>query len=381
MQDFDTSKTRVVYLLGAGATHACVDFANASQGLLMSHLGEPLAKAIGDLSRTKLEYVELEDLVNQIIDDSTDYEHIITFLDESPSAVHRRFAGELRAVFHQTLSSRLHQLAQELEPDHFRLYSVFLDMYRLPTFDERLQGILSLNYDDYLEEAIHDVFGTSADYGIRVRGVGNPAQDAPRLLKLHGSFSWRDTWPVVWGADDTEPLWIPPGIHKTKTRYPFNQLWALARELLECDVLRVIGCRLSSRDWDLISLLFTTVHSHANDHTYTIEVIDHPRHTENLKVEYRYLPIKSIFEIEEMGIGRTLLSERAEMPGHLVDDEQMSFSRLSRELRDAIIEGCGDRENWFALWLQQIATAVWLTLPEDDKQGDRPLARFLEDVR
>jgi hypothetical protein len=54
-------------------------------------------------------------------------------------------------------------------------------------------------------------------------------------------------------------LWIPPSIEKVKDRYPFNLLWGKAFELLlNCDVLRIVGCNLSQNDWGLISLLFNT---------------------------------------------------------------------------------------------------------------------------
>ena len=347
----------------------------------MRHLGDPLARAVGNLTRSNPEYADLQDLVNDIIDSSTDYEQIITFLDESPSAIHRRFAEELKSTFHATLRSRLHDLAQELESRHFQLYSVFLAMHRLPSFPEQLRGVLSINYDDYLEHAIRDVFGTCADYGIHVEGNGDPNGDAPRLLKLHGSFSWRDTWPVTVTNGHEDPLWIPPGIHKTKTRYPFNHLWALARELLDCDTLRVVGCRLSPRDWDLISLLFTTMHSHAGGHKYTIEVIDHPLHVESLRRQYGYLPFKSIFEIETLQSGARLFFERPEAPPDEYSDPPRPISELSPDQRGAVFDGCSEDENWFAMWLQQMAETLWLHYPEEVSTDGSHVMDFLEQSR
>ena len=53
-------------------------------------------------------------------------------------------------------------------------------------------------------------------------------------------------------------LWIPPGVDKKRENYPFNYLWGQAVEnLLECDVLRVIGCSLSRNDWGMIPILYT----------------------------------------------------------------------------------------------------------------------------
>ena len=347
----------------------------------MKDLGDEMERAVGDLPRDKSEYASLQDLVNDIIAPSTDYEQIITFLEESPSAIHRRFADELRSTFQEVLRARLDDVAQELESRHFRLYSAFLAMHRLPSFPERMLGLLTINYDDYLEHAIRDVYKTSADYGIHIVGVDAPSADAPRLLKLHGSFSWCDTWPVAITEHDPDPLWIPPGIHKAKTRYPFNHLWALARELLDCDILRVVGCRLSPRDWDLISLLFATVHSHSAGHKYTIEIVDHPAHVENLKSEYRYLPIKSIFEIETLQSGPRLFFERPEAPMHRYSDPPAPISSLSPDDRNAVFDGCSDGENWFAMWLQQMAETFWMDHPEEVETKGGQFFELMEQMR
>ena len=50
----------------------------------------------------------------------------------------------------------------------------------------------------------------------------------PKLLKLHGSFNWKDTWPVPQEASNRArrdrlgmPLWIPPGTYsKGKGKLP-----------------------------------------------------------------------------------------------------------------------------------------------------------------
>ena len=374
-------KARVVYLLGAGASQACAQHGNASQGILMKDLGPAMDRAVGDLSRSKPEYESLQDLVNDIIFPSTDYEQIITFLDESPSAIHRRFADELRSTFHEVLRKRLEHVAQELEAKHFQLYSALLAMHRLPSFPEQMGGLLTINYDDYLDRAIREVFATAADYGIHIEGAGIPAGDAPKLLKLHGSFSWRDTWPVAITENNPTPLWIPPGIHKTKTRYPFNYLWALARELLNCDILRVVGCSLSPRDWDLISLLFTTVHSHSAGRRYTIEVVDYPRHAEDLKKKYHYLPLKSIFEIETLQSGARLFYERPEAPMNEYSEPPDPISGLSVNERKAVFEGCRREENWFALWLQQMAEILWISYPDEVNSKGRQMLEMMEQMR
>ncbi len=64
----------------------------------------------------------------------------------------------------------------------------------------------------------------------------------------------------------------------------------MARDVLDCDVLRVIGCRLGSNDWDLISLIFSTHHANRDARpAYDIEIIDAPQHALQLQKAYPYL--------------------------------------------------------------------------------------------
>ena len=52
-------------------------------------------------------------------------------------------------------------------------------------------------------------------------------------------------------------LWIPPGVDKRTEYYPFNLLWGKAKEfLMNCDILRIVGCSLNRNDWALIPILY-----------------------------------------------------------------------------------------------------------------------------
>ena len=87
---------RVVYLLGAGATQACVEKAGRPYGVLMDHLATMLPTRLRELVTCK--YTEdrsLVHLANSVIDETTDFEQLITFLSDSPSMVHRDFAEDL----------------------------------------------------------------------------------------------------------------------------------------------------------------------------------------------------------------------------------------------------------------------------------------------
>ena len=318
----------------------------------MRHLGAPLSTRLQNLVSTDYsEEQSLVDFVNTVVDEETDFEHIITFLDDAPSLRHRQFAEESRKAFAEVLRERLCSISEEVQGDEFRLYKVLLDMYSIECFCETLQGIITINYDEYLENAIEEIGRFQIDFGIHVEPPSQHGEHL-RLLKLHGSFGWRDTWPISREQDSDATLWIPPGIHKAKQAYPFNVIWGLAREMLSCDILRVIGCRLGANDWDLISLLFNMRHGNAATRPQ-IEVIDAPAHVAELKESYPYLELLSILEIEE--IGRNLISE-------FTGWRPQEFSVFSGDDQKHIIERAGRDRNWFEVWLRAKVESLALDL-------------------
>lgn len=294
---------RVVYLLGAGATQGCISFKGSVKSLIMPGLIGPLLQGMRDLVYSEPEYKThpgLRRLVNEVIEDDTDFEQLITFLEDARSATHQRFAAALRTVFSSVLQSRLADVESELGQSRSDLYAALIDMHEVPGVGEQLVGFLTLNYDGFLEHAIQTHLGYSVDYGISVESQARSDRAIP-VLKLHGSFSWSDEWPVRWGPPHEHELWIPPGIRKAKTEYPFNVIWGLAREMLDCDVLRIIGCNLGPNDWDLVSMLFTTMHAHASRGPYRIEVIAWPESADRIGYMFPYLSVVSILELPDIG--------------------------------------------------------------------------------
>jgi hypothetical protein len=318
-----------------------------------------LAVELGEELRTVVtrEYPgnrSLEALVNDVMDENSDIEHIITFLDESPSHRHREFAAVIRITFARVLRRRLEQIRAEQGNTPDELYYALLDMHEVPGLDEQLMGFLTLNYDDYLEHAIERSPTHNLDRGVRI-GASEAPTAVTRVLKLHGSFGWDDAWPIT--TTGSGELWIPPGIQKTKDRYPFNLLWGLARELLDCDVLRIIGCRLGPNDWDLISLLFTTRHVSSTSRRYRIEVIDAPNRAEEIKTDFPYLSVQSILEIDP--IGRLFVSE-------LVGGDPRSYDSLSSIEQREVVTKAGMNRNWFLIWLKLKAESAFRDLGRID---------------
>lgn len=338
----DDPPTKVVYLIGAGASQACVSSVGSPRKILMQDLAKPLCDKLRELTNNGFSGDDsLENIVNSIMDGSTDVEHIITFLDDNPSLPHRQFAEEMRKAFEKVLRKELNCIRKENQGDETRLYKVLVDMYNIDQFKEGLQGIITINYDEFIEEAIEQVRNCSVDFGIRIE----PTSQQPigvRLLKLHGSFGWRDTWPISRGQSDGATVWIPPGVHKAKQAYPFSVLWGLAREMLSCEVLRIIGCSLKANDWDLISLLFSMRHGSSEDHP-RIEIIDTPLHVECLKKSYPYLNVLSILEVEPIG---------SQLIAGVTGRQPREYGKFSDEERDQIMSKLEQRPpNWFELWL------------------------------
>ena len=87
--------------------------------------------------------------------------------------------------------------------------------------------------------------------------------------------------------DNIAMLDLIKSIEKVKDRYPFNLLWGKAFELLNCDVLRIVGCNLSQNDWGLISLLFNTQLERGG--IYEIELIRSHEGGEEIRKKFGFL--------------------------------------------------------------------------------------------
>ncbi len=341
---------RVVYLLGAGATQGCLSFAGSTVRLLMRDLNSMLLERLReDVAETYRDNHRLQELVNDVLDEDTDYEHILTFLEQSPSADHRALSEKARAIFRSVLSNEMeraiHLRGGSVPND---LYLALLDLHAIEGFPERLAGFITVNYDGFLEAAVGTAgryrieWGVALDDGRRYESEREPLP----LVKLHGSFEWLDSFPVQGRAlgDESHPLWIPPGVIKEKERYPFNALWGRAREVLNCEILRIVGLNLGPNDWDLISLLFSTRHGNDVQPPYTVELIGSPQTAERLKTEFPYLDVRSILETERAG---------EELVGEYLNRAPVVFEKLNPDEQRRVIEVAGKGRNWFLDWLKR----------------------------
>ena len=338
---------RVVYLFGAGASHGCVLRVGSPYGLLMKDLMDDIAlKAHHIVQERYPDESSIQNLLNTVLLSDSDVEQVITFLKNSPSLLHQEFAEDLRSIFEQVLRDRLAAIRHDNGKDPVDLYSVLFDVHRLPGLKESLVGILTTNYDTYIEDALTRAGLGTPDLGFQMDAVPSVGP-AICLLKLHGSFDWLATWPpgktTIDPSSQSPTLWIPPGIQKAKDQYPFTILWGKARELLACDVLRIVGFRLDANDWDLLSLLFGTMYVGKDCAPYRIEVIDSPIRARQIQQDFPYLNALSVFELPDVG-------------KQFVADALVGRPRLWTDLTEskqrALLESTDEKTNWFATWLR-----------------------------
>jgi hypothetical protein len=154
-----------------------------------------------------------------------------------------------------------------------------------------------LNYDDVLDKAYRKNRNTPS-YCFSLGREYLPTTPIP-LLKLHGSFNWKKV--KIRGRSRNIEI-IPFGSNKNYLYAPYNFIWNHALELLvECDILRVIGCSLSQNDTHLIDLLFKAHLERGKE--FDIEIIDREAVGNIIRDNYGFFPgIKTLLNIPELSI-------------------------------------------------------------------------------
>ena len=314
-------KKKIVYLFGTGATHAEINFAGLSTGILMSNIREGILKKI-DKKKIKVLY----DVKNELVNDNSDIEHLISLYKKSGNATHSSISNKLRELFREEIQEKIQELDSTEGADNGsyipKLYSALIDMHMIEDFDEELIGLLTLNYEDLIERSAQNIVN-GVNYIININETKNSNLKIDKkqipILKLHGSFNWKREFPISVNdviKNNKDVLWIPPGVEKERTEYPFNILWGKAQELLDCDILRIIGCSLNRNDWHLVSLLYITQKLNTNKKEFIIELINHIDGCKIIKRNYAYLNIKKIEDIKEI---REFAQSSIKTPGDVTE--------------------------------------------------------------
>lgn len=349
------AEKNVVYLLGAGASHAELRYlAPLCTGILMNDIVYDIPPQLSEANEDLIRIKNIIDSPKQTID----IEQIITLYEHDVDKRHHRAANELRMLFRKELTSRIITVL-EGQPKfngcdfHSGLLTPLFDMHNIPNINERLSAVITTNYDDLIERALQNVCG-GFNYSFEL--INNSEtfdieQPIP-LLKLHGSFSWTGKYPIVLekpvtgdngGVDDDFIIWAPPGTNKSKADYPFSSIWNTAREILNCDILRIIGCSLSRNDWLLITLIHDAQVLREGSRL-KIQLLDYPEHAFNLYKNLPYLDIEYIpFDKSFIEFCDNLYS---------ITIPQNRFSEYSSEDIKQLDSEFSDK-NMFHLWLEE----------------------------
>lgn len=329
---------KIAYLFGAGASQGELSYSGAPKSILMQALADGIALKMSRDSFRRFRVVS-NDLVEGI-----NIEDLITLYEMSGTSEHAEIAERLKTLFRNEIEEIIQQLGDSFTPT---LFTALIDLHSITGLEEELVLILTTNYEDLIETAMQRVKG-GINYSVKAvcsDGRYSLKEDGVPILKLHGSFNWKSRYPIAVQKRikrEKDIIWIPPGVVKRRQYYPFDVVWGKARELLECDTLRIIGSSLSKNDWELVSLIHTTQKMRTDGRpAYTIELIDFPERCGEIKEQHRYLKMKTILEIPEV---RQFLI-RTYLPGYIG----------KKEVPEERIEGVArylGKENIFALWLR-----------------------------
>src|ERR1039458_7944243 len=279
---------KLVYLFGAGATHAEIvnlypkrndETFLEENGLLMQHVSKRVcknAKTLGKFPKS------IEGLLS-----SAGLSNIELFISliENNVIKSEQTINDLKRLIKEDILAQL----SESRLNKFCLHKALFELHSKIKTDEEILGIISLNYDRVLDEAYETITKKEPDYCLTF-GASKRASEGIHLLKLHGGFDLKF-------RNNKLPI-MTPGINKNYLELPYNFIWGRALEvLIECDILRVIGCSLSQNDVGLIDLLFK---AHlAKKGAFQIQMITFDPDDNKIQENYGFLPeIKRALQIE-----------------------------------------------------------------------------------
>lgn len=282
---------KIAYLFGAGATHAELQdlyprLIESDQGLLINDV----SRRVIERARRKEKYLRGLETVSGT-SGSLNIELLISLIENSK--IHD-WEGKSR-LLKRLVQQDIEGILPEGRVRTFYLHKALFELHGHleERGAEQLVGLISLNYEDVLDRAYERYHG-KPDYCLSL-GPGPRHEGKPPLLKLHGSFNWRNKW--IRGRKRTFEI-IPLGSNKTYAHTPYRFIWNEAlKTLIECDTLRVIGCSLSQNDLHLVDLVFQ---AHVERKApFDIEIIGYEEDGSRMRGDYGFFPgIKTLPEIE-----------------------------------------------------------------------------------
>ena len=292
---------KIAYLFGAGATHAELleiepnlvseEKLQRRLGLLMTNVS---ARVMSEarLNRSFLKGLEFLEPPRgpasvepaRAEAGSMNIELLISLIENGKIRNWEKKTSLLKSLVREDIEKRL----STRRKSRFYLHKALFELHQ-HTQDEEVIGIISLNYDDVLDEA-YEEFHKKPNYCLSFDREARVSKQIP-LLKLHGSFSWRNG--VMSRKQKRHFDIIPLGSNKNYLHTPYNFIWNRALEVLvECDALRVIGCSLSQNDTHLVDLLFKAhlERPEENSKSFGIEVINRESAGRQIRENYSFFP-------------------------------------------------------------------------------------------
>ncbi len=281
---------KVVYLLGAGATHA--EIMNLEESPSETFIRKNGLK-ISDVSNRVIKCAQNNSKFKKCVEEVTyrtgtaNIELLISLFESNQIPDVDYKVNYLKKLVEKDIM----KILSPEQKRKFYLHKALFELHELINDKEKLTGVISLNYDDILDSAYENIRKHKPNYGF----ISDNEKDIP-LLKLHGSFNWTEI--RIFGKKKTIPI-LPLGLNKNYLIPPYNFIWGKTLEVLvQCDKLRVIGCSLSQNDIGLIDLLFKA-HLERSSH-FIMEIIDTQGVGEQIKKVYGFFPgIKTLKDIED----------------------------------------------------------------------------------
>ncbi len=284
----------VVYLFGAGATHAELTHTVkekqvkfnflAKKGLLMKDVSKRVTRA----AQKKAFFDNIRMFAVQ--NGSSNIELLISLIEDNNNQIEN--SSLITENLKQLVKTDIEGILNDKKIRRkFYLHKALLELDRANNDREKVLGYISLNYDTVLDDAYCEIKKIKEPNYCISPFHGHQVKNTP-LLKLHGSFKWKTKNDIV----KMLPT-IPLGINKNYLQLPYSFIWGHAHEILkQCDELRVIGCSLSQNDYRLIDLLFKA-HLHKKG-AFEIHIIGFDESGDSVKHNYEFFNgIKNFSEI------------------------------------------------------------------------------------
>lgn len=306
----DGRPQKVVYLFGAGATHAELttvlpnltseDKIEKKLGLLMSQVSTRVMERASRTPRflTGVEFLEprYQESVQLAAgaSGSQNIELLISLIENSKIHHWERKTRLLRDFVQKDIEGIL----TRSRSSKFYLHKALFEFHALPAVmdKEELFGFISLNYDNVLDQAYKEFRG-KRNYCFSLDAEPQSSYRVP-LLKLHGSFNW--TRGVTIRGRNRKIEIIPLGSNKNYLHSPYSFIWSRALEILiGCDTLRVVGCSLSPNDAHLVDLLFKAHLERDSEDVLNVEIISSESAGQRIRQNYGFFPgLKTLTTIE-----------------------------------------------------------------------------------